>query len=297
MAASSGSFYQGVILVIFCVIVGSLSQEKCSQAKKTYSLLGYTTSGLPNRMATGNNLQVCNNGQTCCTREMEESLRRHSKDEYNKIMADKIGLLRNIFVSRTLKFDTFFMELLEKSKRDLHEMFIQTYGLLYRQNAHIFTNLFEDVKDYYKGGGINLMDALDNFFTILYQKMFELINSQYQFDANYLTCVAEHMDDLKPFGDVPQKLSVQVNRAFIAARTFVQGLSIGREVVFAVSKINPSRSCSDAITKMAYCPYCKNMPSTRPCNNYCMNVMKGCLAHHADLNHEWNQYIRRLRKN
>ena len=135
-------------------------------------------------------------------------------------------------------FSAFFTELLENSKRDLHEMFVRTYGLLYQQNSYIFNDLFKDVHDYYKGHDINLMDALDNFFSILLQKMFELINAQYTFDQNYLQCVTEHMDDLKPFGDVPQKLSVQVKRAFIAARTFVQGLAIGRDVVLAVSKVS-----------------------------------------------------------
>ncbi len=116
-------------------------------------------------------------------------------------------------------------------------MFVRTYGLLYQQNSHIFTDLFKDLRDYYKGRDVNLIDALDLFFTTLLQRMFELLNAQYTFDDQYLECVSEHMDDLKPFGDVPQKLSIEVRRAFIAARTFVQGLSIGRDVVIAVSKV------------------------------------------------------------
>ncbi len=45
--------------------------------------------------------------------------------------------------------------------------------------------------------------------------------------------------------------------------------------------------------KMMYCPYCRGLPHVKPCNNYCMNIMKGCLAYHADLNEEWNSYIRK----
>lgn len=29
----------------------------------------------------------------------------------------------------------------------------------------------------------------------------------------------------------------------------------------------------------------------KPCNNYCLNVMKGCLANQADLDTEWNLFI------
>ncbi len=146
-------------------------------------------------------------------------------------------LYNNLYVFFSF-FAEFFTELLDNSKRDLHEMFVRTYGLLYQQNSYVFTDLFNDLRDYYKGRDTNLLDALDNFFSTLLQKMFELLNAQYTFDQDYLECVIEHMDDLKPFGDVPQKLSIQVKRAFIAARTFIQGLAIGRDVVFEISKVS-----------------------------------------------------------
>ncbi|KAJ3592393.1 hypothetical protein NHX12_007520 [Muraenolepis orangiensis] len=42
---------------------------------------------------------------------------------------------------------------------------------------------------------------------------------------------------------------------------------------------------------MQYCPFCQALPTAKPCKNYCLNVMKGCLANQADLDPEWNQYI------
>ena len=140
-------------------------------------------------------------------------------------------------------FAAFFTELLDNAKRDLHEMFVRTYGLLYQQNSHVFTDLFNDLRSYYKGRDLNLLDTLDGFFVTLLQKMFLLLNAQYTFDDKYMQCVAEHMDDLKPFGDVPKKLAAHVKRAFIAARTFVQGLAIGRDVILAISKVSVMWSC------------------------------------------------------
>ena len=117
-------------------------------------------------------------------------------------------------------------------------MFVKTYGLLYQQNAEIFADLFSDLRAYYKGKDRNLVDVMDNFFSRLLQKMFELLNGQYIFDDDYLGCVTERMNDLKPFGDVPIKLSTQVKRAFIAARTFVQGLAIGRDVILSIMEVS-----------------------------------------------------------
>ena len=68
--------------------------------------------------------------------------------------------------------------------------------------------------------------------------MFQLMNKQFQMDDNYLACVSERMTSIKPFGDVPVKLSAQVKRAFIAARTFVQGLAIGRDVITNVESVS-----------------------------------------------------------
>ena len=43
---------------------------------------------------------------------MEHKLSTQSRQEFDKIMADKIGLLRNTFVSRTAKFDGKFIAFL-----------------------------------------------------------------------------------------------------------------------------------------------------------------------------------------
>lgn len=61
-------------------------------------------------------------------------------------------------------------------------MFKRTYGVIYEQNAHVFSDLFNELEGYYMRGKVDLMEAMDSFFNILYQKMFTVINMQYQFD-------------------------------------------------------------------------------------------------------------------
>ncbi|KAH9498545.1 Glypican-6 [Bulinus truncatus] len=146
-------------------------------------------------------------------------------------------------------------------------------------------------RGYYKGQSANLNEVMDSFFSKLLQRMFELLNRNHEFNSVYLNCVSERMNDLKPFGEVPMKLSTQVRRAFIAARTFVQGLAVGRDVINTVMEIPPSEACLKAFVRMTYCPHCRGLTSTKPCNNYCLNTMKGCLAHQADLNAPWNEFI------
>ena len=114
---------------------------------------------------------------------------------------------------------------------------MKTYGLLYQQNSYVFTSLFTDLRSYYKGKDLSLLDALNMFFKTLFRKMFELLNQPHKFTDTYLNCVTSQMKNLRPFGDVPHKLSSQVKRSFVAARTFVQGLAIGRDVILEVLKV------------------------------------------------------------
>lgn len=131
----------------------------------------------------------------------------------------------------------FFTSLLDDSKEDLHSMFTRTYGILYEQNSYIFMDLFRDLREYYKGRDMNLLDVLDKFFSDLLERMFVLLHSDHEFDDNYLECITNHMSELRPFGDVPAKMSGQVKKSFIAARTFVQGLQVGRDVIIALSRV------------------------------------------------------------
>ncbi|XP_076355881.1 glypican-6-like isoform X2 [Tachypleus tridentatus] len=225
---------------------------------------------------------------------MEHKLSTHSRVEFDKLLKDSIGSLKKLFASNTLKFDKFFQELLDESQKDFHHMFLRTYGMLYDKNSYIFENMFRDLRNYYNSGGIYLSEALGSFFDTLYRKMFEVLNNQYAFSDSYLSCISNHMEELKPFGDVPRKLTLELKRSFIAARTFVQALAVGRDVVREIMEVGPSPECSRALMKMSYCPHCKGQPDLKPCANYCLNVMKGCLAHHSELDTDWNTYIETL---
>lgn len=78
---------------------------------------------------------------------------------------------------------------------------------------------------------VDLNDVMDNFFNILYQKMFTVLNSQYDINAKFLECVGDHMKEMRPFGDVPQKLGVQIKRSFVATRAFSQALTVAADIL------------------------------------------------------------------
>uniref|UniRef100_A0A8C8CXA5 Glypican 2 n=1 Tax=Oncorhynchus tshawytscha TaxID=74940 RepID=A0A8C8CXA5_ONCTS len=239
----------------------------------------------------GEHLRLCPQDYTCCSSQMEETLAHQSETDFLSAIDDTSQFLHTTFTQRHRKFDEFFRELIDLSEKSMNQMFTKTYGRLFTQNANVFQELFVELRRYYSGGSVSLTEVLSEFWSRLVERVFSLVNPQYQFSDEYLECVNKHAEQLQPFGDLPRKLGLQVSRAFIAARALVQGLATGRDIVNKAAKLSAGAGCVRALMRQWYCPLCRGMPSLRPCHALCLNVMKGCLANTADLDTEWNNFI------
>lgn len=283
------------LLAVSPAAAATLPKDKDTASQDiSCSNLRYTGVEVPKDPLSGTHLRVCAQGMTCCTEQMEVQMRQQSKQEHDKAVKDALSKMATLFKTRATKFDDYFNEMLTNSKREFHDMFKRTYGMIYEQHSYVFTDLFDQLERYYAKGGVDLEDALDTFFNTLYQKMFTVLNQQYQFDEKYLSCVGDHMKDLKPFGEVPNKLTNQLKRSFVATRTFSQSLSRASEIITKMANIDTSADCARAVMKMSYCPACQGLPELKACSNYCINVMKGCLAYQGELDAEWNKFIKEM---
>ncbi|KRX89705.1 Glypican-4 [Trichinella pseudospiralis] len=213
-------------------------------------------------------------------------------------------LKQSSFASLHTYFAGFFRELLSKSQRDLHSMFVKTYGVLYEQNSDLFVSLFENLTQFYEqqrrdgpaapAVGVNLDLVLDRFYENLYRRMFHILNQPYQLDDSYWQCMSRQMQQLQPFGQVPDKMKMQVHRAFSAARTFIHALTIGSEVISDMLEMPVSTSCISQLTQMLYCPHCQRATGPKPCDGFCVNIVSGCLASYVTFDRLWNEYLDHL---
>lgn len=293
MKSTVALFVLYILAVIFVSAKAEQKTKNCNDVKEAYSSKGFNVNDVPNKGVHGAHLKVCPQGFSCCTLEMEEKLSQQSRSDLKEPVSRLSSNLQSSFAQRHRHFDQFFRELLDNAEGSLHNMFIRTYGQMYIKNAELFKRFFQQLRRYYAQGGaaVNLDAMLSDFWAELLERMFRLVNVQYEFSDAYMECVSRHTEQLKPFGDVPRKLRLQLTRAFIAARTFTRGLSLMGEVVSKVSTVSASPSCVRAAMKMMYCPYCSGQVALKPCSNYCLNVMRGCLANQADLDFEWNNFL------
>ncbi|XP_011866007.1 PREDICTED: glypican-6 [Vollenhovia emeryi] len=274
---------------------------KCDSVRPVFEAQGFPLSDIPKEAISSKELKICGSarsgGEVCCSADMELRLQARARDKHEKATKETLQRMHQVLSMRGNRFHSFFKDLLAASKRGFHEMFKKTYGILYEQNAYVFTDFFKELENYYAKGTVDLNDAMDNFFNTLYQKMFTVLNSQYNFDNKYLDCVGEHMKEMRPFGDVPQKLGVQIKRSFVATRAFSQALTVAANVLKNMQSLKPSADCAAALTRMTACPACSGISdNVLACGDMCANVMKGCLAQHAALDNDWNQFVEAVDK-
>ncbi|GAB1859573.1 Glypican-6 [Camponotus japonicus] len=295
-----------MILWIVTAIIGvattiNAAGLKCDNVRPIFEAQGFPLSDIPKEAISSKELKVCGSvrsgGQVCCSADMELRLQARARDKHEKATKETLKRMHQVLATRGTRFHGFFKDLITGSRRGFHEMFKKTYGILYEQNAYVFTDLFNELENYYARGTVDLDDAMDNFFNTLYQKMFTVLNSQYNFDNKYLECVGDHMKEMRPFGDVPQKLGVQLKRSFVATRAFSQALTVAANVLKNMQTLKPSPDCAAALTRMTVCPSCSGISdNVLACGDMCTNAMKGCLAQHAALDTEWNHFVEAVDK-
>ncbi|KAM4552312.1 glypican-1b [Odontesthes bonariensis] len=266
---------------------GTSKARSCSDFRQFYGGKGFPLDDVPQSEISGEHLRICPQGYTCCTSDMEEKLASQSRMEVEGLLKESGRSLQAVLLEQQKAFDGYFNELLNRSSVSLQETFTSTFGLLYYQSSQVFSDLYTDLRHYYRGSNVNLEEVLNDFWARLLEKLFSQANKQYSIGEDYLDCVSKQIETLRPFGDTPRKMTAQVTRTFVATRSFMQGLVISGEVVRKVSQVPLSQECMRAMMRMTYCPHCRGMPSAKPCAKYCSNVMKGCLANQADLNSEW----------
>lgn len=267
------------------------ADRSCTDLRQFYTSKGFTLGGVPQAEISGEHLRMCPQGPTCCTSTMEENLAGVSVRETEGLIREAGRSLQASYNALHRSFDTYFTELHSRSERSLQQA-LSPLGPLYTQNTRLFGGLYSDLRQYYRGSAFNLDETLSDFWSRLLELIFKTsAPADASLSEEYLECVAKQQETLRPFGDIPRDMKAKVIRAFVTARSFVQGLAVSGEVVRRVSQVFLSPECMKAMMKMVYCPHCRGMASVKPCSNYCSNVMKGCLANQADLDPEWQNLI------
>ncbi|XP_046521961.1 glypican-2 [Equus quagga] len=268
--------------------------RSCTETRQVLGARGYSLSLLPPALISGEHLRICPQEYTCCSSEIEQRLTWETEATFRGLVEESGSFLVHTLAARHRKFDEAFREMLSSSEHSLALLFHRSYGRLYSQYSALFSGLFSRLRDYYERSSEGLDDALVDFWAQLLERMFPLLHPQYIFSPDYLFCLTRFAssadDSLKPFGDSPRRLRLQITRALVAARAFIQGLETGRNVVSEALKVPMSDGCKRAVMRLTGCPLCRGIPSLPPCRGFCLNVAHGCLTSQG-MDPDWGAYL------
>ncbi|KAL4635940.1 glypican-1-like [Arapaima gigas] len=267
---------------------GSGRARSCADVRHFYGSKGFSLSAVPHAELSGEHLRICPQGYTCCTSEMEEQLSNMSRKEVERLMKEAGRSLQTSLQSHYRGFNGYFLELLNRSESSLLWSLQSVSEQIY---APVFQGLYTELRGYYRGSGVNLEEALNEFWAQLLERLLRASDPPLNMGEDFLECANKQAEVLQPFGDAPRELKPKVIRTFVVARSLSQGLFVSVEVVRKVSQVQLSPECTLAIMRLTYCPQCRGLVDTKPCTSYCRNVMKGCLANQADLDAEWGNLV------
>ncbi|KAK1341994.1 hypothetical protein QTO34_016747 [Cnephaeus nilssonii] len=194
------------------------------------------------------------------------------------------------FVTETLE------TLIRQAENYTSILFCNSYRNMALEAAASVQEFFTDVGLYLFGADVNPEEFVNRFFDSLFPLVYNHLINPAVTDSSleYSECIRMARRDISPFGNIPQRVMGQMGRSLLPSRTFLQALNLGIEVINTTDHLLFSRECGRALLRMQYCPHCQGLTLSKPCMGYCLNVVRGCLAHMAELNPHWHAYIRSL---
>nr|XP_048278007.1 glypican-5 [Myodes glareolus] len=272
--------------------------ESCEEVRKLFQWrLGGAVKGLPYTPRAGPDLQVCvSKNPTCCTRKMEERYQIAARQDLQQVLQTSSSTLKLLISRNAAAFQETLETLIRQAENYTSILFCNTYRNMALEAAASIQEFFTDVGLYLFGADVNPEEFVNRFFDNLFPLVYNHLINPGVTDSSpqYSECIRMARQNVSPFGNIPRRVMGQMGRSLLPSRTFLQALNLGIEVINTTDHMHFSKECSRALLRMQYCPHCQSLMLSKPCMGYCLNVVRGCLAHMTELNPHWHAYIRSL---
>lgn len=227
---------------------------------------------------------------------MEERFQVAARQEVQQVLRTSSSALKFLISRNAAAFQETLETLIRQAENYTSILLCNTYRNMALEAAASIQDFFLDVGLYLFGADVNPEEFINRFFDNLFPLVYNHLINPGVTDSSldYSECIRMARRDISPFGNVPKTVLGQMGRSLLPSRTFLQALNLGIEVINTTDHLHFSKECSKALLKMQYCPPCQGLPLSKPCTGYCLNVVRGCLAHMAELNPHWHAYIRSL---
>ncbi|XP_034231982.1 division abnormally delayed protein [Thrips palmi] len=284
------------------------------------------STAVPESPVDGAALQVCGASRSCCTVAMEDALRSQVHRDFAALVHHNSKATQDVLATASASLRDHLVRLARWSEGKTLTLFAQVYkrmALLANEPIH---SLYADIVRYLdtpapqqaaQGAaeaawlssppqGLSMTDSVNRFFAKLFPLTFHTAAQpmkrggapQRQLEATYEQCLSSRMAEVQPFGEAPRALAHSLSRALEAARVLLGVLSIGADVLNATDSMlidDPASgsACPAVLLRLWACPRCAGLgEAVRPCQGYCLNVLRGCVTERtSDLDEPWASFV------
>ncbi|XP_053507925.1 glypican-5 isoform X2 [Ictalurus furcatus] len=298
---SRGLFPRVNVCWIAALLLGNLAvasaarAHTCSEVKTAFQLrqIG-PLKWVPEAPATDVNLLVCKHvGPSCCTRKMEESYKVAAVRDTVQNIRSYTFELKFLISGHANAFQDTYQSLFTFSQGHLTSLFESTFTSLSSRIAPHVTSLFSSLSNFIQDTASISVDAAvyrfyDHLFPLVHN---HIIKPGIAEDNNLSECLRATQQDVNPFGHHAQAMAEDLTDAMQAARALTRAFVMGEDLMNVTEVAPLTNECARALLKMQYCPHCQGLTLIRPCPEFCLNVMRGCLANVAELDMPWRHYV------
>ncbi|XP_013413470.1 glypican-5-like [Lingula anatina] len=286
------------------------SMSPSSACHKVREEFGKTFPGhaslVPAKVSHDDDMEICYRGrqhkgqESCCNRAMERKYLKAAEKDLEEVVKITNSYLKNLVTSSAKQFQDLFLSMIERAENSTDLLFSNIYKLPQQERQQPIRTFFTDLKNFIRRKQINIHTSVEQFFIDLFPLVFHNnLNdpNKMAYTEEYKRCLVSAKPHVHPpFGEWPRRIALQLAQVFGSTRTFLEAVNLAVETVNTTEHLVMENHCHKAVTKLRYCSQCRGHTEAKPCYNYCLNVMRGCLAEVQELSTPWNSFVDSVEK-
>ena len=159
--------------------------------------------------------------------------------------------------------------------------------------THIRT-LFDELRVSVTNKDLHVQNSTRTFFKNFYPIIYQDIVTKKKLPGEFAECLKDKVLVIKPFKDVPQKMTTFLIKMLLPVQQFLRSLQTIGHVLDAADNVELSDGCKSALVKMSYCSLCDGFSDVKPCPQYCLNVVSSCVVPYTEIEDTWSSFIQDL---
>lgn len=286
----------------------------CSNVKNIFETKNISDV-IPDLPVDGSGLKVCRSKHSCCTREMESNLQQLVRKDFQSLLHHKSQTVQGLLATTASALQEHVASLARQSENKTLTLFNEAYKRMFELAQEPITTLYNSLLEYLNTAknGVNMPSnipsedsrVLEDIVFTFFSNLFPLVYHQAvnlhtdDFIPEYKVCLKKSMSEILPFGDYPREIALDIAKSFEEMKVLLEALFVGADILNTTDLLmssdnNNLYNCYEALLRLYYCPRCNGLGSKiKPCNGYCLNVMRGCLTQQRanELDLPWNNFL------